>query len=118
MMAGLGIIMIYVQKIVQEKMYKGQMLILIIGNAVMVSVYLVELVNETFEDEYETVICIIPVVIAIGLIVMDILGEKKEGNKINSEIKNIVCAICWIVGTVGWYLGPSSENIDTNNTMK
>ncbi|AFN83617.1 hypothetical protein EROM_082030 [Encephalitozoon romaleae SJ-2008] len=108
MMAGLGIIMIYVQKIVQEKIHKGQLLTLIIGNAVMISVYLIKLVNEGFEDEYEIVICIVPIVIAIGLIVIDMLEEKKEGSEVNSEMKNIVCVMSWIVGTIGWYLGPSA----------
>ncbi|KAG5858519.1 DUF1686 domain-containing protein [Encephalitozoon hellem] len=109
MMGGLGVTMMYLQKIVREnRIYKGQFFILVVGNAVMVSIYLVSLINETFEDSYNAVICVVPAIIAIGMVIMDVVEEKKKKNEMSPKMKNLVCTMSWMAGAIAWFLNSSS----------
>ncbi|CAD26507.1 hypothetical protein [Encephalitozoon cuniculi GB-M1] len=115
MMAGIGIVMMYVQNAVQEKMYKSQMIVFIIGNIMMTSTYLVKCFSPLSKDRY-SLINAIPVMVAIGLIVVDIVEKKAKKREVSNDVKNIVCGISWMVGTVIWFLNISDEDVIINST--
>ncbi|UTX46155.1 DUF1686 domain-containing protein [Encephalitozoon intestinalis] len=101
MMAGLGIMMIYVQRIAKEKAHKGQIMVLAVGNIAMILIYLVMLAIGSFKEEVR-IMCVIVIMVAIGLIVIDFVGEKAKGGEVHEKTRNIVCAMSWMVGTVLW----------------